>query len=331
MLIACFKFPCSICKYVLYRVFSFFCQDAKKRQRKYKHHPHSPLIAQQVTRNTRMFRGLSYTFTWSHNHSEDHTSKGSSPFGMLGERCRTGKKAHHLLMSYKSRAQMRKFVSTALCLPTFSCLWLLLLPFLSPLWAGRTTRCCWKDVPNSCPNPFHTTAVSVSNSQMTVTWKKNLPVLNSGTLKTFNSYQDSLSHFFRFLCWEAKSTASTDREAQLTTVGCEHVSFTTEEPEANFFCPHAASTLPSWVSNSFLKGLFLLLLTYGTKIWSDWSTKRSHTPVATKPRDDMPGQATKEESSFQCCFWPCSLGAAIAPVRPSPEYCFSRLYRVGQW
>lgn len=160
-----------------------------------------------------------------------------------------------------------------------------------------------KDVPNACLNPFHTTAVSVSNSQMTVTQKKKLPILNSGILKTFNSYQDSLSHFFRFLYWETKSTASTDIEAQLTTVGWEQASFTIEEPEANFFCLHTASTLPRWVGHSFLKGLFLLLRTCGTKIWSDRSTKRIHTSLATKPRDDMPGQVTKEESSFQCCFW----------------------------
>lgn len=102
-------------------------------------------------------------------------------------------------------------------------------------------------------------------------------------------------------------------EVQLTAVRSKQTSFTTGEPEAIFLCRHTTSTLPTWVANSFLEEQFLLLLIYDTKIWTDWSTKRIHIPVATKPSDDTPGQATEEESSVLCYF--CA-------VQPQGSYHF---------
>jgi len=142
---------------------------------------------------------------------------------------------------------------------------------------------------------------SLCNSQTSVTQKEKLPILNSGRLKRFKSYDYSLLRFLRFLHLESKATASADMEAQLTTVVKEVCFLPIGEPEAIFLCRHTASTLLTWVSNSFLKWQFLLLLTYDTKIWTNCSTKRIHILLATERRDDTAGLAT-EENSILCYF-----------------------------
>lgn len=143
-----------------------------------------------------------YFYTaWSHNQNEDHTFQDSSWWA--GEVLQDREKRHiNLLISYRSRKfliQQLFFISPYFPVsgPSFS---LFSLPFY--LWERRKYTVVHKNALKTS-----LTAVSVSNSQKSVTQKNNLPVLNTGTPKTFESCQDFQSHFFTFLYLKNKSTA----------------------------------------------------------------------------------------------------------------------------